>query len=101
MAGRSVLIVDDNELNLRLAETVLNHAGFDVHVARNAAEARDRLAERQWSAVLMDLRLPDGNGLELYRDRPEAEWPRTPEGELAMHTRRLDLQSLLAEKAPA
>jgi catechol 2,3-dioxygenase len=47
------------------------------------------------------LRDPDGNGLELYRDRPEAEWPRTPEGELAMHTRRLDLQSLLAEDAPA
>ncbi len=45
------------------------------------------------------LRDPDGNGLELYRDRPEAEWPRTPEGELAMHTRRLDLRSLLAEEA--
>ena len=47
------------------------------------------------------LRDPDGNGLELYRDRPEAEWPRTPEGEVAMHTRRLDLRSLLAETAPA
>src|ERR687898_45641 len=45
------------------------------------------------------LRDPDGNGLELYRDRPEAEWPRTPGCELAMHTRRLDLRSLLAETA--
>jgi two-component system cell cycle response regulator DivK len=68
MAARSVLIVDDNELNLRLAETVLRHAGFDVHVARTAAEARQRLAERQWAAVLMDLRLPDGNGLDIVRE---------------------------------
>lgn len=47
------------------------------------------------------LRDPDGNGLELYRDRPEAEWPRTPAGELAMYTRALDLDSLLSASAPA
>ncbi|AVO46698.1 VOC family protein [Phreatobacter cathodiphilus] len=43
---------------------------------------------------------PDGNGVELYRDRPQAEWPRNPDGTLAMVTKRLDLQALLAE-APA
>ncbi len=37
---------------------------------------------------------PDGNGLELYRDRPREEWPRTPQGELAMKTERLDLDDL-------
>jgi catechol 2,3-dioxygenase len=42
------------------------------------------------------LRDPDGNGVELYRDRPEAEWPRDADGRLAMVTRRLDLQDLLA-----
>jgi catechol 2,3-dioxygenase len=41
------------------------------------------------------LRDPDGNGIELYWDRPEPEWPRTPEGHLAMYTRPLDLQDLL------
>ena len=46
------------------------------------------------------LRDPDGNGVELYRDRPMEQWPRTPEGELAMYTRALDLEGLLAE-APA
>lgn len=40
---------------------------------------------------------PDGNGVELYRDRPEAEWPRTPDGGLVMYTRGLDLGSLLSE----
>ena len=43
------------------------------------------------------LRDPDGNGVELYWDRPEAEWPRTADGQVAMYTKRLDLASLLAE----
>lgn len=43
------------------------------------------------------LRDPDGNGVELYRDRPRAEWPRDEAGNLAMVTRRLDLRALLAE----
>ena len=42
---------------------------------------------------------PDDNGVELYWDRPREKWPRTPDGELAMYTRRLDLENLLAEKA--
>jgi catechol 2,3-dioxygenase len=43
------------------------------------------------------LRDPDGNGVELYADRPREEWPRDPEGGLAMVTRPLDLGGLLAE----
>lgn len=43
------------------------------------------------------LRDPDGNGVELYRDRPEAAWPRNPDGTLAMVTRRLDLAALRAD----
>nr|WP_201274180.1 VOC family protein [Microvirga brassicacearum] len=44
------------------------------------------------------LRDPDQNGVELYWDRPQAEWPRTPDGKLQMHTQRLDLQELLANR---
>jgi len=40
---------------------------------------------------------PDGNGIELYRDRPEAEWPRTPGGGVAMVTDPLDLDELMRE----
>jgi catechol 2,3-dioxygenase len=47
------------------------------------------------------LRDPDDNGVELYWDRPEADWPRTPQGELAMYTRALDLGGLLAAAGPA
>ncbi|WP_120500080.1 VOC family protein [Roseovarius sp. EL26] len=40
---------------------------------------------------------PDGNGVELYRDRPESEWPREADGSLAMINARLDLEQLLSE----
>lgn len=43
------------------------------------------------------LRDPDGNGLELYVDRPHEAWPRTADGQLTMFTRPLDLDALLAE----
>ena len=43
------------------------------------------------------LRDPDGNGVELYRDRPEADWPRDATGNLAMISAQLDLHALLAE----
>jgi catechol 2,3-dioxygenase len=44
------------------------------------------------------LRDPDGNGVELYWDRPQEQWPRTPDGELAMYTPALDLEGLLSER---
>jgi catechol 2,3-dioxygenase len=63
------------------------------------AELRDAPSEalRVLAAVseAVYLRDPDGNGLELYRDRPAAEWPRDAQGNLAMYTRRLDLQALV------
>jgi catechol 2,3-dioxygenase len=43
------------------------------------------------------LRDPDQNGVELYWDRPKEKWPRASNGELAMFTRRLDLDDLLKE----
>ena len=46
------------------------------------------------------LRDPDGNGVELARDRPPEEWPRAADGALAMDTRPLDLEDLLAEAGP-
>ena len=41
------------------------------------------------------LRDPDGNGVELYWDRPREDWPKTASGELAMYTKALDLRELL------
>lgn len=46
------------------------------------------------------LRDPDGNGIELYRDRPRDEWPRASDGTLQMVTGALDLEALLREAQP-
>jgi catechol 2,3-dioxygenase len=46
------------------------------------------------------LRDPDGNGVELTWDRPQEQWPRTEDGQLAMFTRQLDLRGLLQEAMP-
>jgi catechol 2,3-dioxygenase len=40
---------------------------------------------------------PDGNGVELYYDRPKDLWPRKPDGSIDMYTRPLDLDGLIAE----
>ncbi len=47
------------------------------------------------------LRDPDGNGVELYRDRPRADWPRDAKGALAMVNAPLDIPALLAEVGKA
>src|SRR6266852_1201688 len=44
------------------------------------------------------LRDPDENGVELYWDRPREQWPRKPDGSLAMFTHRLDLEDLLRQR---
>ena len=65
-----------------------------------AGIALDGAADHGVSEALY-LRDPDGNGVELYRDRPESVWPRTTDGSLAMVTRPLDLDALLAEAGDA
>lgn len=46
------------------------------------------------------LRDPDENGVELYWDRPENQWPRASDGSLEMFTERLDVEALIAERQP-
>ena len=46
------------------------------------------------------LRDPDGNGVELYWDRPKEQWPRTADGGVNMGTGPLDLDALLKEREP-
>lgn len=65
----------------------------------NAGIALDGASDHGVSEALY-LRDPDDNGVELYRDRPEAEWPRDQDGKLQMTLHPLDVRKLLAE-APA
>ena len=65
-----------------------------LHRLNEAGVPLDGAADHGVSEALY-LRDLDQNGLELYRDRPEAEWPRTPDGQVAMFSRPLDLKALL------
>jgi len=60
----------------------------------NAGIALEGAADHGVSEALY-LRDPDGNGVELYWDRPQAEWPRDASGNIAMGTKHLDLAGLL------
>lgn len=85
--------------------TGLYHVAFLYPTRRELADALRRVtragialdgaADHGVSEALY-LRDPDGNGVELYWDRPESDWPRDADGTLAMFTRRLDLEDLLA-----
>jgi catechol 2,3-dioxygenase len=92
--------------------TGLYHHAILYPDRRALGDAYRRLLEAGWpvsgaadhgvsEAIYLDD--PDGIGVELYRDRPREEWPRTPDGEVTIYTRRLDLAALLAEatQAPA
>jgi catechol 2,3-dioxygenase len=86
--------------------TGLYHTAFLLPDRKSLAQVLKRLANAGYpltgasdhgvsEALYLDD--PDGNGVELYRDRPEADWPRNADGSLAMFTKRLDVQALLAE----
>jgi two-component system, cell cycle response regulator DivK len=62
-----VLIVDDHELNLKLLERLLEMEGREVRAADSLAAAERVLAEEEPAMIVLDLNLPDGNGLELTR----------------------------------
>ena len=68
----NVLIVDDNEAILRLFRRELVQAGYQVQCAATLAEAREAIEARRYDAVLLDLVLPDGSGLEWVSDLRQA-----------------------------
>ena len=70
-----VLIVDDNEKNVKLARDVLRAAGFRTLEAANGAEGIALADEHLPSVILMDLRLPDMDGADAARKL--ANGPRT------------------------
>ena len=96
----------------RNADPAPSHSAGLFHLAILYPERRDLAQALRWLlesnypidgasdhgvSEALYLRDPDGNGVELAADRPEEEWPRTEDGKLAMVTRPLDVERLLAE----
>ena len=70
-------------------------AGWLEHAARNGVHLTG--ASDHFVSEALYLRDPEGNGIEIYRDRPRSEWEYEPSGELRMGTVALDLDSVMAE----
>ena len=86
--------------------TGLYHFAILVPTRKELARALKRLTEHRWPldgasdhgvSEAVYLRDPDENGIEIYTDRPQSEWPRDPHGTIVMFTRPLDIDSLLAD----
>jgi catechol 2,3-dioxygenase len=84
----------------------LYHTAIVYPTRRELAVALQRLIDAKYPLTgasdhgvseALYLNDPDQNGVELYWDRPMAQWPQQPDGSLAMFTRSLDLNALLAE----
>ncbi len=73
---RRVLVVDDERQILRALRIILSDAGFEVATADTAKEALDALAVRPPDAAIIDLILPDGNGVDICRSI--REWSEMP-----------------------
>ena len=70
--------------------------GAAIKRVKDAGYSLDGAADHGVSEAVY-LRDPDGNGVELYRDRPSKDWPRRPDGQFAMVNDPLDVEAIIAE----
>ena len=80
----SILIVDDDTTAVELLADLLRSNGFSVKTATSSHEALAELARRSYKAIVTDLRMPDGSGMELL-DHCTATFPETPVVMLTAH----------------
>lgn len=64
---KTVMIVEDNELNMKLFNDLLRAKGYDTLPMRNGFEALEMLKQRQPDLIIMDVQLPEISGLEVTR----------------------------------
>ena len=63
----SILLAEDNHINQKLAKTVVQNAGFMVDVVENGEHAIERLKRGKYNAVLMDIQMPELDGIQTTR----------------------------------
>ncbi|ABF43059.1 PAS/PAC sensor hybrid histidine kinase [Candidatus Koribacter versatilis Ellin345] len=79
LKGAVVLLAEDNEFNQQVATGLLNEVGVNVEIAGDGKQALARLAERTYDAVLMDMQMPEMDGLAATREiRKQARFKDLP-----------------------
>ncbi len=80
-AGKSILVVDDNEINILIAKRILSKWGFVLDFASNGQEAIQKLMVQEFDLVFMDIKMPGIDGFEtssIIRELPGAYYQRVP-----------------------
>jgi len=96
LQGTHVLLVEDNKINRRVAEGILNKAGVVVASAENGREALEILNENSFDLVLMDVQMPEMDGLEATRHiRADQRFDGLPVVALTAHAMKGDREMCL------
>lgn len=96
--GAKILLVEDNEVNQLVARRIMEKAGLRVSIADNGVKALERLEAEPFDLVLMDIQMPEMDGLEAARRiRARREWADLPVVAMTAHAlsgdRELSLQA--------
>ena len=67
LSGLKVLVAEDNEINAKLVNNILQHHGADITLAGNGREAVEACATNHFDIILMDIHMPEINGVDATR----------------------------------
>ncbi|MGN1057433.1 MAG: response regulator, partial [Comamonas sp.] len=96
LAGRRILVVDDNALNREVAQDFLELANVEVTTASSGPEALRIMEQKAFDAVLLDVQMPEMDGLEVARRiRQHPQWKDLPVWALTAQARVEDRQAIL------
>jgi len=98
-AGKKILLAEDNPVNMKLARRLLERAGLKVDIAENGARALEALERGGYDLVLMDVQMPEMDGLEAtrkIREREKGTSRRIPIVALTAHSMKGDRERFLA-----
>jgi PAS domain S-box-containing protein len=97
--GMKILVAEDNLVNMKLARRLLERAGLEVDSAENGARALEALQRRRYDLVLMDVQMPEMDGLEAtrrIREREKGTSEHVPIVALTAHSMKGDRERFLA-----
>jgi len=86
LSGFKILLAEDNLVNQKVAKRVLTHLGYEVDIVSNGKEAIKAIADKSYDLILMDIQMPEMDGLETtkYIRKQESELQLPPIAIVAM-----------------